>query len=170
MKLIQSSYVFNGQKITMTWIEGDSIENLNPITQIYGICFNEKGEILVCREGHDGQWQLPGGTPERNETIQQTLERELLEEVDVKIKNFKVLGYQKIEYPNNPNKDEGGEFYQVRCICKVEELLPQTSDPATGNTWERMFVPSDKITEYVKWGEVGETMFKAAINLQNLSV
>jgi 8-oxo-dGTP pyrophosphatase MutT (NUDIX family) len=154
----------------MTWVENNSMENISPITQVYGICFNEKGEILVCREESDGKWQLPGGTPERDETIQQTLEREFLEEVDIEVKNFKVLGYQKVEYPNNPNKDEGDRFYQVRCICEVKELLPQTTDPATGNTWERMFVLSDKITEYVKWGGIGEAMFKAAIDIRNLSI
>src|SRR5258708_27034483 len=120
MKQVQSSYVFNGQTITMTWVEKDSVENLNPITQVYGICFNEKGEILVCRESKDAKWQLPGGHPENKETVEETLKRELIEEADVKVKNFRVLGYQKVEYPNNPNKEEGDEFYQVRCICEVD--------------------------------------------------
>ncbi len=141
----------------------DSLEGIQPITQVYGICFNDKGEILVCREGHEGKWQIPGGHPENKETAEETLLRELQEEADVKVKNIKVIGTQKVNYPNNPNAEEGEEFHQVRMYCEVDELMPQTLDPATGNTWERMFVASDKITEYVKWGSVGDAMFNDAI-------
>lgn len=149
----------------MSWIETDSVERFKPITQVYGICFNKKGEILICREETDNKWQLPGGKPEIGESVENTLSRELLEEVDIKVRNIKVLGVQRVEFPDNPNKQEGSVFYQVRCICEVEEILPQSPDPASGKTWERKFVPADKITEYIKWGEVGEVMFKDARDL-----
>jgi len=165
MKYPQSSYTFNGQEITLAWIRTNSLSDLYPITQIYGICFNDQGEILVCREKADGKWQIPGGHPEAGETSEITLVRELEEEVDVKVKNAKVLGVQKVNYPNNPDKTEGEEFFQARLICDLDELLPPTPDPATGNTWERVFVSADKIAEYIKWGSVGEAMFKDATKL-----
>lgn len=165
MRYPQSSYVFKGHKITMTWIETDSVERFKPITQVYGVCFNDKGEILVCKEGPEGKWQLPGGKPEIGETIEKTLEREFIEEVDIKIKNIKISGIQKVEFPDNPDKEEGVEFYQLRCICEIGELLSQTPDPASGKIWERKFVPADQITEYIKWGEIGKIMFKDAVKL-----
>src|SRR5260221_8955481 len=124
---------WNGTEIVNIWIKTDSLEGLTPITQVYGICFNDKNEILVCRRDKNDTWQIPGGHPEKDEIIEQTLQREMLEEVDLKIKNIKVLGVQKA-YP----KEKPDEIiYQVRCICEVDELLPQTPDPDNDDTWER---------------------------------
>lgn len=165
MTNVQSKHKWGDYETTNTWIRTDSLDNLTPVTQVYGICFNDKNEILVCREGKDGPWQIPGGHPENDETIEETLSREMLEEVDVKVKNIKLLGVQKVDFPNNPTKSQGDIFYQVRCICEVDELLPQTPDPDSGKTWERKFVSAEEVTEYVKWQETGDAMFKDAIQL-----
>lgn len=162
MSLPKSTFKWKNYTITSTWIKSISLESFSPITQIYGICFNDRGKILVCRE-LDKSWQLPGGTPEPSESPEETLRRELLEEVNVKVKNIKPLGVQKVEFPGNPNKDEGEVFYQARYVCQLDKLLPLTPDSATGETWERKFVPADQIVEYIKWGDVGEAMFKDAI-------
>lgn len=165
MNHTRSSYIFNGIEVTTTWMKDSDLSKYKPVTQVYGIVFNDKGEILVARETSEGKWQIPGGKPENDETVEETMRRELLEEVDVKAGNIYPLGAQKTEMPNNPNKVEGDLFYQLRCVVELGELLPQTPDPDRGNIWERMFVPADKITEYIKWGETGNTMFKDAIDL-----
>jgi len=149
----------------MTWMRDDQLEKYSPMTQIYGVVFNKQGEILVAREAADGKWQIPGGKPEKNESIEEAIRRELLEEVDVKAGAIYPLGAQKTEIPNNPNKAEGDLFYQLRFVVELGELLPQTPDPDRGSVWERKFVPSDKITEYIKWGSVGDAMFADAIAL-----
>ncbi len=148
----------------LTWIRTDSVEEHKPITQVYGICFDDSGNILICRETSNGKWQIPGGTPEKGESIQETLVREVKEEVDVEIKDIRPLGVQRVDHPNN-SSSEGDLFYQVRCICRVKNVNDLTPDPASGNTWGRKFVPSNEITGYVKWGEIGEAMFKDAIDL-----
>lgn len=156
--------------ITNTWLKTSSLQELKPITQIYGICFNDQREILICKEPNKG-WQLPGGTPEPNEALEEALTREFLEEVDAKIKDIQALGVQQVEFPNNPNREEGELFYQARYICKLEELLPQTPDPDTGELWERRLIPADQVTEYIKWGELGDVLFKDALEeyIKNLS-
>lgn len=162
----QSSYVFNGTTISLTWLRLDELTpEYKPITQVYGICFNDRGEILVGRERPTDKWQIPGGKPETSESPEQALARELIEEVSVKVKNYHLLGAQLVEFPNNPNKTEGDMFYQVRYICDIEELLPQVPDPDRGNLWERIFIPAEKITEYVKWGDLGALMFQQATEL-----
>lgn len=150
---------WNGKEIVVTWIRADSLKDITPITQVYGICFNDKNEILICRRNKDSEWQIPGGHPEKSETTEQSLEREMVEEVDVKVKNIKILGIQKA-YP----KEKPNEFiYQVRCICEIDELLPQTPDPDNGDIWERRFVPASEVTNYVKWNMTGNAMFKDAV-------
>jgi len=165
MSYPKSSYTFNDIEVTMTWMKDDVLSKYSPVRQIYSVVFNDKGEILVARESSEGKWQIPGGKPEKSETIAETVKRELLEEVDVKAGAIYPLGAQKTEIPNNPNRDEGDLFYQLRCVVELGELLPQTPDPDRGNVWERMFVPTNKITEYIKWGETGNAMFADAIAL-----
>lgn len=159
MKYSTQNIDWKGKNFTVSWIKTNSIKEFNPITQVYGVCFNDKNEILISRRSKDGAWIIPGGTPEKEETIEETLKREMIEEVDVKVKNIKVLGAQKVIPTDSPDKF----YYQIRCVCEVEELLPQTPDPDNGDTWERTFVPQDKITDYVKWGIVGAAMFNDAI-------
>lgn len=144
---------------TLTWITTDSSANFKLITQVYGIIFNDKSEILICRSSETAKWQIPGGSPEEGEILEQTLKRELLEEVDAKVKNIKLLGFQQVDQKENPFKHVGDKYYQARMYCELDELLTQTPDPATGETWERKFVPADKILEYLPWKIVGEAMF-----------
>ncbi|MEK7526203.1 MAG: NUDIX hydrolase [Patescibacteria group bacterium] len=156
-----STFEWEGKQINVIWIRTDSLEEFSPITQVYGICFNDKDEILICRRNKEDGWQIPGGHPEKGETIEETLKRELLEEVDVKSKKIKILGVQKV-YP----KDELEKFsYQLRCVCEVDKLLPQTPDPDNGDTWERKFIPAQEAVNYIKWGLTGDIMFKDAISL-----
>ncbi len=161
----QSSYVYEGTTINLEWIRTDQKDTFLPITQVYGICFNNKGEILICRSVNTGKWQIPGGKPEGVESIEETLIRELDEEVTITVKNIRILGVQKVTYPNNPNTVEGDIFYQARMICDLDELSPSRPDPDNGKTWERDFVPSANVHEFVPWGDLGKAMFQDATDL-----
>lgn len=152
---------WKGNKFVVEWIKTNSLEGMTPITQVYGVCFNDKNEILIARKEDRGYWIIPGGTPEKGETIEETLKRELIEEADVEVKNIKILGAQKV-YPEGKPKEYA---YQVRCICELDKILPQTPDPDDNKNWERKFVPASKITEFVKWGITGKAMFRDAIEL-----
>lgn len=48
------------------------------------VIYNEKGEILVNREGTSDTWSLPGGGWDHGETEHEALARELYEEVGYK--------------------------------------------------------------------------------------
>lgn len=158
----QNEIDYNGTKVLIKWINTRDVDKYQPITQVYGVVFSENGEILICREKETGEWQIPGGHPEKGETIAQALERELLEEVDVEVKDIICLGTQEISFPDNPEKPV---IYQVRCIATLKELLSQTTDPANGNVWQRKFVPASEVTNYVSWGITGNAMFNDAIDL-----
>lgn len=161
MNLPQNTYIFNGTKVQNTWIRTSVIEQYQPISQVYGIVFNQNEEILICRKSKDHAWNLPGGTPHDGESYQQTLQREVLEEVDVTITNIRPLGIQKAE-----TLDEKHDVvFQMRCVADLNEVLPQTPDPDSGLVWERRFVPINNVAEYIDWGAVGERLFKDVVEV-----
>lgn len=155
-------------KFLLTWIRDDSLEKYSPVGQVYGIVFNAKGEILIARKKPEDGWGISGGTPETDESIEETLRRELKEEMDVSVSKITPLGVQKVElFGDNKGKST---LYQLRYIALLQELLPQTPDPDNGIIWERQFVPARDINEYVKWGDLGAAMFKDATDLMNQQV
>lgn len=150
------------------WMKTSSLNEFQPITQVYGICFNQHDEILICRKNVDSEWQLPGGKPLHNEAIEVMLKREFLEEVQISIKNIQIVGVQKVIFPDNPNNSEGEEFYQLRMICEVSKILPQQTDPSTGIILERKFIPYHQINNYILWGNIGEKIFNDAFLLKGI--
>lgn len=162
---ISDTINWNGHQIIFTWISTSNIKKYLPIRQVYGLCLNDKDEILICREPGEKSWKLPGGHPENNETPIETLRRELMEEVDIVVDNIKVLGTQRVDFPHNPNKSDGDLFYQVRYFCKIKKLLPQTIDPDTGVLYERKFIPLSELNNWLKWGSIGNNITKKCLEV-----
>ncbi|MFA4826997.1 MAG: NUDIX domain-containing protein [Candidatus Shapirobacteria bacterium] len=142
-----------------TWIPTDDIKKFQPITQVYGVCLNAKNEALICREPGKTNWGLPGGTPEGEESPIETLEREFMEEVDVKLTQIEPIGVQKVTIPESPI------YYQARFYCRVKKILPQTLDPDTGLLYERQFVPILELNKYLNWGAIGDAIVKRTMEI-----
>jgi 8-oxo-dGTP pyrophosphatase MutT (NUDIX family) len=128
--------------VRFTWHVSNSCHNLSPIGQVYGVCFDNIGKILIQRSGTTGRWNIPGGHPEIGETPEETLEREFDEEVSVTIGKRKVIGY--FEATN------GEHTYQLRYFCLIDKVLPMKIDPASGKMNERKFVDPGKFFDFVK--------------------
>ena len=67
---------------------------LDRIEVAAGVVRNQQGHVLICRrKGElDGLWEFPGGKREKGETFQQCLERELMEELDLRVEAGETLG------------------------------------------------------------------------------
>lgn len=151
----------------LTWItcfDKRLMNKYRPFNQVYGVCFNKSGEILVINEKGDGRWKIPGGTPEEGETPEETLTRELMEEADVALRQLLPVGAQLVEDPNNPDADKR-RYYQLRYAGIISELKEQTPDPDGGKIYPRKFVPSENINQLVGWGKTGEAMFADATSV-----
>ena len=137
-----------------TWYPTKDFSKISPITQVYGICFDKDGKIVVVSLERK-KWQLPGGTPEKNETPEQTLMREVDEEADLDLKNIQPLGYQKIE-----NLDTNEIQYQLRYFALIAKIKPQTIDQAVGKILVREFIEPKDFSKYCPWGNVGEEVIR----------
>jgi 8-oxo-dGTP pyrophosphatase MutT (NUDIX family) len=167
-ELVSETSEFDGVEIKQTWFGSSelSLDSLDlPITQCYGICYTENLEILTFKKPGKGRYNLPGGTPDSNEDLIATLRREVLEEVDVEVDSIEYLGAIQVEFLIGSDERSGlKKFYQLRFIAKIKNILEQTPDPDNGEIYERVFVPCDVVTEYIKWGKIGEAMFRDANN------
>ncbi len=76
---------------------------MTPSFQIYarGLIFNSQNEVLLIKKRTDqkyapGKWIFPGGTVEWGEDADAALARELKEEIDADVCQFKMIGTRKI--------------------------------------------------------------------------
>lgn len=69
-----------------------------PVAAVGGLIINQ-GQLLLVRRARDpgkGKWGLPGGFVDRNETIEEALAREVMEEVGLELTKSDYL----VSYPN----------------------------------------------------------------------
>lgn len=123
------------------------------IRQVYGFIFNADGRILLLED--KARFNLPGGKPENGESISETLIRELAEEIQTSITFPSYLGYQLI------TSEE--EYAQVRMVALVDQIRPTQTDPSTGRTYLRLWVPPTQVNDLLNWGESGNLQLAGAV-------
>ena len=129
-----------------------------PVAQVYGFCFNQRGEILLTFD--QGAYGLPGGKPENDETREETLMREVLEEVQCEITDLEYIGFQRVS--SDPDKFGGAVYAQLRYTCHITKLLPQMVDVATGRFIDRRFASPADAAVLLDWGDNGRQQIASA--------
>lgn len=93
------------------WIDAEVPKELE-IRQVYGFIFSPDGRIVLLED--EGIFNLPGGKPEDDESMSETLIREAAEEVQITISSLNYLGYQLVTI------DE--KFAQVRLVALIDQV------------------------------------------------
>lgn len=150
---------FKGKRYQYTWIASPIFSEGGPVNHIECVVINNEGKFLVMKEY--GNWSIPGGAPNEGESYEQAITREVLEEVNIKIGDLQMLGYNKIVSLD----DSQGTFYHIVYKATVKKIMPRTPDPESGDTLDYIFVDPAEVTAYVKWGNTGAAMFKLAAGL-----
>lgn len=65
------------------------------------ICLNDKNQILLCLRaedefGYKETWSIPGGDSETGESLEETINREIKEELDCEVRWFKFFRSYKV--------------------------------------------------------------------------
>ena len=143
---------------TFKWIK-DKVPADLKISQVYAIVFSEDGKILLRIE--DGKYQLTGGHPEENESFNDTVIREYIEEVNILIDEIYYLGYLLVDDENgNPN------YAQVRMIGKIKNIGENRPDLDNGKIYKRYLSDISNVKKYLNYpGDAGNNMLDDAIKL-----
>ncbi len=72
------------------------------------LIFNDKNELLLNLRSDTGDWGIPGGSKELNETVEECAKREIKEETNLEVDDLKLLTVLsgKEYYFKYPNDDE----------------------------------------------------------------
>ena len=77
---------------------------MNPLEVVCAVIVNHDGELLCCQRNSAsslaGKWEFPGGKIELNESAEEALKREIIEELEVRISILKPLEIVKHHYKN----------------------------------------------------------------------
>ena len=142
--------------VKYTWFKEPLPKDLK-YTQVYAIAFTDDSRILLRIEHN--KYQLTGGKPEVNESYEETLKREYIEEANTYVDDCHYLGYLLVEEDNK-------KYAQVRFIAKIKNIKENHIDPATGEMYERKLVKPSNVKEYLNYpGEAGNKMLDDAIKL-----
>jgi len=139
-------------------IDDFSLLPLGLCTQVYGVCFIDD-EIVIVKNGLKNTWGFPGGTIEKNETIESTFKREAREEANIDIIKWIPIGYQKITLL------DGSYIYQLRVCALAKKIGEFISDPGGTISETKIINPLD-YKKYFDWGEIGERIIQRALELR----
>lgn len=141
-----------------TWHDGEVPLGIK-INQVYGITFINDGRLLLFKDRE--KYSLAGGTPElQDANVEETLRRELIEEVNILINTPHIVGYRLIDEEN------GTELYaQVRMTALITEIKSAKPDPATGRTYKRYLVSPSKAIDLLNWQDDGAAQIYSAVEV-----
>ena len=129
-----------------------------PVVAIRTFVLDCKGSIILLKRANskygDGQWCLPGGKLDYNDTPEHTVVKELNEETNLSAKNIEFLFYQ-----NSP-PIQSGKMHCVnlyfQCICKGDVRLNEESSeyvwvtPEEALKYHPVFRGEDAIHTFLK--------------------
>ncbi|NBU69982.1 MAG: NUDIX domain-containing protein [Bacteroidetes bacterium] len=117
---------------------------------VYALIVNSQNEVLVIKKmrgPYTGMFDLPGGTPEPLELLEETLIREVNEETSCKVVDFKQLGAFSIRYDYKKN-DAPATIRHFAAIYQCNIMGTPRADGDGEDAGGCVWLPIHKISEF----------------------
>lgn len=156
---------WRGDTYECEWVEGRDFSKLKNVSGVQGFIFDEKGKFCIVNAKSKGCWSLVGGGLEdEDETYEDALIRETLEEADLEIENIIGIGYVQSKLKCGDDEPR----CQLKYFAKVKKINEPTLDPAENEITERKFILPEEFEKYCGWGKNGEIQLKKALEILNV--
>lgn len=156
-------YVTWGEaKVKLTWHANDQLPDKGLLTSVHGFCFYEN-QLLLVDLVHRG-WDFPGGHIEENETPEESVHREAMEEGYVSGRS-RLLGFVEVDHTENPLWEKAGKYpvigYQAFYKIEIEKIH---DFKAEYEAVRRMLVPIDKVEQiHHNWNKLYQEILSEAV-------
>jgi 8-oxo-dGTP pyrophosphatase MutT (NUDIX family) len=156
---ISEQIEYGGQQILVNWFDlvGREIPDL-PWRQVYAI--GDVDGLVPIVHYDDDHDNLPGGTTEPGESVEQTLIRELDEEIKMKVISWEPLGYQEWIEPDG-NSNLSLRVYAT--LFKKEEFTNDPGGPVIGHS----LIELDELNDRINYHKVGDRMMELAKGIRD---
>jgi len=153
-----------GATYQFEYYESDTFEYLpqDRITQCYAIAFFKDNFLVVNNITKPGSYTPVGGSVEEGENPNDTLIREIQEESNMKVLEYKLLGYQKVIDTSGVQEPH----FQLRYFAIVEPYGPFVSDPA-GKVTQVIECDKSNYKKYFDWSEIGDRIISKAYEFKD---
>ena len=163
MKIFKKAIKYKGEEFDVHHTDTNNFDDLEDkhILKAHAVCFWDKKMVLVNHSKWN-VWSIPGGTRELNESVEETLHREILEETNCKIIDLKPISYQKII------SSKGEIYYRAYYICNVKPVDKFINDPA-GRINKIIWIDPKDFEKYIEKKPHREIIIKNALKSLNLT-
>jgi len=148
---LYDTYVDKDRTIRVEWFDISTLDQLPSVLwqQVY-VIGNLEGKVpVVLYEG--ARPNLPGGKTDEGESIEETLKRELQEEINCYVVDWNIIGYQKLTEP------DGTVSYQLRVYADLEKIGEFKNDPG-GSVIGYKLINLSELNNEIQYGKVGERL------------
>lgn len=130
----------------------------NKKLKAHAVCMHN-GKMLLVNHPEWDIWSVPGGTRDKGESIEETLKREVEEETNCRVVDYRPIAVQKIISPG------GNKYhYRLQYLCDVIPLGDFKKDPA-GNISKITWIDPNKFEEYIENKEFKKVIIRRVIDI-----
>ena len=139
-------------------------------TRARGIIINDKNEVLMCYSNGTNHYEFPGGHLKENETLEDGLKREILEETGIEIDKKNATLFYKIKYYcKNYHKSEKNRiveiyYYIIDCNSDYNESKRNLDEYEKEHNYECRYINIFKLKEVLEENKKSTKEFNAALD------